>query len=128
MQFAGNVRPIIRDIQAAGQKSLNAIAGQLNARKVATANGGQWRLVQVRLILDRAPIGCEDSKDEGGRVIQSRLDLGGTVPISSLMPVVRDLWRRLDAPAFSCSGRVLVSAIDASRRCIIGSNALWRQR
>jgi DNA invertase Pin-like site-specific DNA recombinase len=53
-QFAGNVLPIIRDIQAAGHRSLNAIAGQLNARKVATANGGRWRHVQVRQILDRA--------------------------------------------------------------------------
>jgi hypothetical protein len=42
-QFAANVLPIIRDIQAAGHTSLNAIAGQLNVRKVATANGGQWR-------------------------------------------------------------------------------------
>jgi hypothetical protein len=40
-QFAADVLPIIRDIQAAGDTSLNAIAGQLNARKVATANGGQ---------------------------------------------------------------------------------------
>jgi hypothetical protein len=40
-QFAADVLPIIRDIQAAGHTSLNAIAGQLNARKVATANGGQ---------------------------------------------------------------------------------------
>jgi DNA invertase Pin-like site-specific DNA recombinase len=53
-QFAANVLPIIRDIQAAGHTSLNAIAGQLNVRKVATANGGQWRHVQVRQILDRA--------------------------------------------------------------------------
>jgi Recombinase len=52
-QFAANVLPIIRDIQAAGHTSLNAIAEQLNARKVATANGGQWRHVQVRQILDR---------------------------------------------------------------------------
>jgi Recombinase len=53
-QFAANVLPIVRDIQAAGHTSLNAIAGQLNARKVATANGGQWRHVQVRQILGRA--------------------------------------------------------------------------
>jgi hypothetical protein len=52
-QLAANVLPIIRDIQAAGHTSLNAIAGQLNARKVATANGGQWRHVQVRQILNR---------------------------------------------------------------------------
>jgi len=56
-QFAANVVPIIREIQAAGYTSFNAIAGQLNARKVATANGGQWRLVQVRQILGRAAVG-----------------------------------------------------------------------
>jgi hypothetical protein len=54
-RFAANVLPIIRDIQAAGFTSLNAIAGQLNSPKVATANRGQWRPVQVRHILDRAP-------------------------------------------------------------------------
>jgi hypothetical protein len=58
-QFAANVLPIIRDIQAAGHTSLSAIARQLKARKVATANGGQLRHVQVRQILARA--------DEGGR-------------------------------------------------------------
>jgi Recombinase len=52
-QFAANVLPIVRDIQVTGHTSLNAIAGQLNARKVATANGGLWRHVQVRQILDR---------------------------------------------------------------------------
>jgi Recombinase len=57
-QFAANVLPIIRDIQAAGHTSFNAIAGQLNARKVATANGGQWRHVQVRQILERAAVGA----------------------------------------------------------------------
>jgi hypothetical protein len=34
-----------------GRRPYEPIAGQLNARKVATANGGQWRHVQVR----RAP-------------------------------------------------------------------------
>jgi hypothetical protein len=53
-QFAANVLPIIRDIRAAGYTSYNAIAGQLDARKVATADRGQWRHVQVRQILDRA--------------------------------------------------------------------------
>jgi DNA invertase Pin-like site-specific DNA recombinase len=52
-QFAANVLPIIRDIQAAGFTSLNAITGQVNAR--TTANGGQWRHVQVRHVLDQAP-------------------------------------------------------------------------
>ena len=34
-------------ILAAGHTSLNGFAGQLSARKVATANGGQWRHVQA---------------------------------------------------------------------------------
>jgi len=49
--FAANVLPIIREVQAAGHKSHNAIAGQLNARKVATARGGRWTHVQVGQIL-----------------------------------------------------------------------------
>jgi DNA invertase Pin-like site-specific DNA recombinase len=53
-QFAANVAPIIREIRAAGYTSHNAIAGQLNARKVATARGGQWTHVQVGQILARA--------------------------------------------------------------------------
>ena len=39
-QYAANVCRIIGEVQAAGHTSLTAIAGQLNARKVATANGG----------------------------------------------------------------------------------------
>jgi hypothetical protein len=52
--FAANVLPIIREVQAAGHTSHNAIAGQLNARKVATSRGGRWTHVQVGQILDRA--------------------------------------------------------------------------
>ena len=54
-QFVANTMPIIREIQAAGHTSFNAIAGQLNARKVASARGGQWRHVQVRQILMGQP-------------------------------------------------------------------------
>jgi DNA invertase Pin-like site-specific DNA recombinase len=54
-RFTANVVPIIREIQIAGYTSHNAIASQLNARKVATARGGRWTHVQVRQILDRAP-------------------------------------------------------------------------
>jgi DNA invertase Pin-like site-specific DNA recombinase len=53
-QFAANVLPIIREVQAVGHTSANSIAGQLNARKVATARGGQWTHVQVLQILERA--------------------------------------------------------------------------
>jgi DNA invertase Pin-like site-specific DNA recombinase len=54
VRFAANVLPIIREVQAGGHASHNAIAGQLNARKVATARGGRWTHVQVRQILNRA--------------------------------------------------------------------------
>jgi hypothetical protein len=52
-RFAANLLPIIREIETAGHTSCNAIAGQLDTRKVATANGGRWTHVQVRQILDR---------------------------------------------------------------------------
>jgi hypothetical protein len=54
-RYTANILPIIREVQAAGHTSFNAIAGQLDARKVATARGGRWTHVQVRQILDRAP-------------------------------------------------------------------------
>ena len=53
-RYTANILPIIREVQAAGHTSFNAIAGQLNARKVATARGGRWTHVQVRQILNRA--------------------------------------------------------------------------
>jgi len=53
-QFAANVLPIIREIQAAGHESAAAIAAQLNARKVATARGRAWSHVQVGAVLKRA--------------------------------------------------------------------------
>jgi DNA invertase Pin-like site-specific DNA recombinase len=56
-RFASNVLPIIREVQAAGHVSCNAIAGQLNARKVATARGGRWTHVQVGQILERSATG-----------------------------------------------------------------------
>ena len=56
-RFAANVLPVIREIQAAGYDSCNAIAGQLNARKIATARGGRWTHMQVGQILARASPG-----------------------------------------------------------------------
>ena len=53
-RFAANVLPIIREVQEAGYKSYTAIAGQLNARKVATPRGGRWAHVQVRQMLNRS--------------------------------------------------------------------------
>jgi DNA invertase Pin-like site-specific DNA recombinase len=53
-QFAANVLPVIRQIHAAGATSHNAIAGELNARKVPTRRGTKWTHVQVAAVLARA--------------------------------------------------------------------------
>jgi DNA invertase Pin-like site-specific DNA recombinase len=53
-RFAANVLPVIREIQAAGVTSANAIAGRLNERGVKTARGGKWTHVQVAAALTRA--------------------------------------------------------------------------
>ncbi len=50
VQFAANVLPIIRELQAAGAASANAVAAGLNARKVATARGGKWSHVHVAAV------------------------------------------------------------------------------
>jgi DNA invertase Pin-like site-specific DNA recombinase len=55
-RYAANILPIIREVQAGGHTSCNAIAAQLNARKVSTARGGRWTHVQVGQILKRVPI------------------------------------------------------------------------
>ena len=52
--FADAVMPAIREAQAAGAKSLRAIAAALNARGIATARGGKWEAATVRNILRRA--------------------------------------------------------------------------
>lgn len=51
--FAGNVLPIIREIQGAGVTALAAIAERLNARGVRTARGGLWYAATVRNVLAR---------------------------------------------------------------------------
>ena len=53
-QFAANVLPVIREIQAQGVTSHNAIAAKLNERAVKTARGGKWTHVQVGAALARA--------------------------------------------------------------------------
>jgi DNA invertase Pin-like site-specific DNA recombinase len=53
-QFAANVLPVIRELQAQGVTSHNAIAAKLNERGVKTARGGKWTHVQVAAALSRA--------------------------------------------------------------------------
>jgi len=44
----------VREIEAAGITSRNAIAAELNRRGVRTARGRAWTHVQVGMILNRA--------------------------------------------------------------------------
>lgn len=53
-QFAANVLPIVREIQAAGMTTLRDIAGALNARGIRTARGGAWHSSTVRNVLLRS--------------------------------------------------------------------------
>ena len=52
-QFAANVLPIVREIQATGATSLRDIAAALNARGIHTARGGAWHSTTVRNLLRR---------------------------------------------------------------------------
>lgn len=51
---AARVLPVIREIEAAGAKTLRAIADALNARGIATARGGRWAAQTVANIRNRA--------------------------------------------------------------------------
>jgi hypothetical protein len=52
-EFARNVLPIVREIQASGRTSLRAIAAELTRRNVRTARGGAWSAENVRSLLAR---------------------------------------------------------------------------
>ena len=49
--FAGNVLPIVRQIEASGATTLRAVAAALNARGIKTARGGAWHPTTVRNLL-----------------------------------------------------------------------------
>jgi len=51
---AGNVLPIIAEIQKSGATTLRAIAEALNARGVPSQRGGRWHAMSVRNVLARA--------------------------------------------------------------------------
>jgi DNA invertase Pin-like site-specific DNA recombinase len=53
-QFAANVLPIVRQMQAAGLTTLQQIADALNARVIHTARGGAWHTSTVRNLVLRA--------------------------------------------------------------------------
>ncbi len=49
-QFAANIMPIIREVEATGITSYSGIAKVLNARGIRTARGGDWHPATVRNI------------------------------------------------------------------------------
>jgi DNA invertase Pin-like site-specific DNA recombinase len=51
--FARNVLPVIREVQAGGATSFQAIADALNARGVRAPRGGAWQPTSVRNIINR---------------------------------------------------------------------------
>ena len=51
--YAGEIMPIIADIQAAGITSYKGIARELNSRGINTARRGQWYAATVRNLLTR---------------------------------------------------------------------------
>ena len=54
-QFAANVLPVVKEIEAAGITTLKGIAAAMNARGIRTARGGQWHPTTVRNLLTRKP-------------------------------------------------------------------------
>jgi hypothetical protein len=48
------VLPLIRELQAAGARSLAEIAAALNARGVPTARGASWARTTIKRALERA--------------------------------------------------------------------------
>ncbi|MES2846564.1 MAG: recombinase family protein [Pseudomonadota bacterium] len=51
--FAGDLVPVLADIQAAGHTSLRAIAAELMARGIRTRRGGRWGVGNVGRLLHR---------------------------------------------------------------------------
>ena len=48
-----DLSPIIAEIRASGAMSLGRIAKALNERGIRTLRGAEWRLVQVKRVLER---------------------------------------------------------------------------
>lgn len=52
-QFAANLMPLLRQLQASGIKTVRALADELNRRGVRTARGGIWHPATVHGLLHR---------------------------------------------------------------------------
>ncbi|MFL5287906.1 MAG: recombinase family protein [Rhodopila sp.] len=62
--FAGNAVPVIREVQAGGAASLQAIADALNARGLRSPRGGTWHATSVRNIINREGAARPRPKEE----------------------------------------------------------------
>lgn len=51
--YAANIMPVVRELQAAGARTLAEIASRLNARGVLTSKGGEWHASTVRKLMLR---------------------------------------------------------------------------
>jgi DNA invertase Pin-like site-specific DNA recombinase len=56
--FAANILPVIREAQASGATSFQAIADALNARGLRSPRGGDWHSTTVRNIINREGATC----------------------------------------------------------------------
>ena len=55
-QFAANLMPLLRQLQASGIKTVRALADELNRRGVRTARGGMWHPATVHGLLHREAV------------------------------------------------------------------------
>jgi DNA invertase Pin-like site-specific DNA recombinase len=56
-QRAADLAPIVKELQAAGARSLRALAAALNERGISTPRGkGVWQANTVKELLDRMPV------------------------------------------------------------------------
>jgi DNA invertase Pin-like site-specific DNA recombinase len=53
--------PVVAEIRAAGASSLRAIAAELNARSIPTAQGKAWSAMQVKRVLERVASGAHEA-------------------------------------------------------------------
>jgi DNA invertase Pin-like site-specific DNA recombinase len=59
---AAAVMPVMREVQAAGARSLRQLAAALTARGIPTARGGRWEAATVANILKRSTVREHDAK------------------------------------------------------------------
>lgn len=80
--FAANVMPIVREIQASGRITLQAVADALNERRVATVRGGEWHVSTVKNLLARTELPAQPLRDPVRRAYARRVDTAALSELS----------------------------------------------